>query len=129
MASRTPGCQPVWISALGADHRVWSTCDGSRARSRRSSYVKAVAERSCLACGAGDVALEAADDLFLGFALGGAPGGVGLGAWVAGQAGHGDGPQRGVGLPVAKVHPGTSPAGCGIRDGRINITMRVTGLD
>src|SRR5215470_11030269 len=50
---------------------------------------------------AGDVALQAADDLFLGRALGGPPGRVGLGAWVVGQAGHGDRPQRGVGLPVA----------------------------
>src|SRR5947207_8720861 len=50
---------------------------------------------------AGDVALEAADDLFPGLALGGAPGRVGLGARVVGQAGHGDRPQRGVGLPVA----------------------------
>src|SRR5262249_39788037 len=50
---------------------------------------------------AGDVALEAADDLFLGLPLGGAPRRVGLGPRVAGRAGHGDRPQRGVGLPVA----------------------------
>ncbi|MEE6280930.1 alpha-ketoglutarate-dependent dioxygenase AlkB family protein [Georgenia sunbinii] len=30
---------------------------------------------------------------------------------------------------VPKVFPGTAPAGCGLPAGRINITMRVTGLD
>lgn len=30
---------------------------------------------------------------------------------------------------VTKVHPGTAPADCGLDSGRINITMRVTGLD
>ncbi|GII94248.1 alpha-ketoglutarate-dependent dioxygenase AlkB family protein [Sinosporangium siamense] len=30
---------------------------------------------------------------------------------------------------VTKVHPDTAPAGCGISNGRINITMRMTGLD
>ncbi len=29
---------------------------------------------------------------------------------------------------VTKIHPGTAPAGCGLAQGRINITMRVTGL-
>lgn len=29
---------------------------------------------------------------------------------------------------VQKVYPGTAPLGCGLEDGRINITMRVTGL-
>ncbi len=29
---------------------------------------------------------------------------------------------------VTKVHPGTAPEGCGLNAGRINITMRVTGL-
>jgi alkylated DNA repair protein (DNA oxidative demethylase) len=29
---------------------------------------------------------------------------------------------------VTKVLPGTAPAGCGLESGRINITMRVTGL-
>lgn len=29
---------------------------------------------------------------------------------------------------VTKVHPGTAPEGCGLEQGRINITMRVTGL-
>lgn len=29
---------------------------------------------------------------------------------------------------IPKIHPGTAPAGCGLPDGRINITMRVTGL-
>ncbi len=28
-----------------------------------------------------------------------------------------------------KIHPGTAPAGCGLTEGRINITMRVTGLE
>ncbi len=30
---------------------------------------------------------------------------------------------------VTKVLPGTAPAGCGLESGRINITMRVTGLE
>ncbi|MGB9034459.1 MAG: alpha-ketoglutarate-dependent dioxygenase AlkB [Paeniglutamicibacter sp.] len=30
---------------------------------------------------------------------------------------------------VTKVLPGTAPAGCGLETGRINITMRVTGLE
>jgi alkylated DNA repair protein (DNA oxidative demethylase) len=29
---------------------------------------------------------------------------------------------------VPKVHPGTAPPGCGLAGGRINVTMRVTGL-
>lgn len=29
---------------------------------------------------------------------------------------------------VTKVHPGTAPAGCGLETGRINITLRETGL-
>lgn len=30
---------------------------------------------------------------------------------------------------VTKILPGTAPAGCGLASGRINITMRVTGLE
>lgn len=30
---------------------------------------------------------------------------------------------------IIKTYPGTAPAGCGLETGRINITMRVTGLD
>ena len=30
---------------------------------------------------------------------------------------------------VTKIHPGTAPAGCSLTEGRINITMRVTGLE
>ena len=30
---------------------------------------------------------------------------------------------------VTKVHPGTAPAGCGLESGRINITLRETGLE
>ncbi|MFF1829929.1 alpha-ketoglutarate-dependent dioxygenase AlkB family protein [Paenarthrobacter sp. NPDC058040] len=29
---------------------------------------------------------------------------------------------------IPKVHPGTAPSDCGLSEGRINITMRVTGL-
>ena len=29
---------------------------------------------------------------------------------------------------VAKIYPGTAPEGCGLNDGRVNITIRVTGL-
>ncbi|MEE1619793.1 alpha-ketoglutarate-dependent dioxygenase AlkB family protein [Zafaria sp. Z1313] len=38
------------------------------------------------------------------------------------------GPSRLAYHGVVKVHPGTAPAGCGIGSGRINITMRETGL-
>jgi DNA oxidative demethylase len=38
------------------------------------------------------------------------------------------GPARFAFHGVTKVHPGTAPAGCGLREGRINVTMRVTGL-
>ncbi|GAA1026544.1 MULTISPECIES: alpha-ketoglutarate-dependent dioxygenase AlkB family protein [Amycolatopsis] len=30
---------------------------------------------------------------------------------------------------VTRVHPGTAPEGCGVDSGRINITMRTTGLE
>jgi alkylated DNA repair protein (DNA oxidative demethylase) len=30
---------------------------------------------------------------------------------------------------VTKIHSGTSPAGCGLTEGRINIPMRVTGQE
>lgn len=30
---------------------------------------------------------------------------------------------------IPKVYPGTAPEGCGLETGRINSTMRVTGLD
>ncbi|WP_035833911.1 alpha-ketoglutarate-dependent dioxygenase AlkB family protein [Jonesia quinghaiensis] len=30
---------------------------------------------------------------------------------------------------VQRIHPGTAPDGCGLPQGRINITMRVTGLE
>jgi DNA oxidative demethylase len=39
------------------------------------------------------------------------------------------GPSRLAFHGVTKVHPGTSPPGCGISEGRLNITMRVTGLE
>ena len=44
--------------------------------------------------------LAAVHDFLDGLALGGAPGHIGLGAGVAGHAGHDDLPQRGVGLAV-----------------------------
>src|SRR6266536_2164119 len=50
---------------------------------------------------AGDVALEAAQGLTAGLALGDAPGEVGAGLWVPAQARQRDAVQRGVGLPVA----------------------------
>ena len=39
------------------------------------------------------------------------------------------GPSRLAYHGVTKVHPGTAPAGCGLEEGRINITMRVTGMN
>jgi len=39
------------------------------------------------------------------------------------------GPSRLAYHGVTKLHPGTAPAGCGLEEGRINITMRVTGMD
>jgi len=38
------------------------------------------------------------------------------------------GPSRLAYHGVTKVHAGTAPAGCGVDAGRINITMRTTGL-
>jgi alkylated DNA repair protein (DNA oxidative demethylase) len=38
------------------------------------------------------------------------------------------GPSRLAFHGVTKVHPGSAPDGCGLAEGRINITMRVTGL-
>jgi len=39
------------------------------------------------------------------------------------------GPSRLAYHGVTRVYPGTAPEGCGLSEGRINITMRVTGLD
>jgi DNA oxidative demethylase len=39
------------------------------------------------------------------------------------------GPARFAHHGVTKIRPSTAPADCGLREGRINITMRVTGLD
>jgi DNA oxidative demethylase len=39
------------------------------------------------------------------------------------------GPSRLAYHGVTKVHPGTAPEGCGLAEGRVNITMRVTGLN
>jgi len=52
---------------------------------------------------AGDVALEAADDLGLGLAFGGAALGVGAGALAVAQPADGDHVQRAVGVAVAAV--------------------------
>src|SRR5580693_8072395 len=52
---------------------------------------------------AGDVALEAAHDLALGFAFGGAALDVGAGALAVAQAADGDEVKRSVGLAVAAV--------------------------
>jgi alkylated DNA repair protein (DNA oxidative demethylase) len=38
------------------------------------------------------------------------------------------GPSRLAFHGIQKVYPGTAPEGCGLSTGRINITMRVTGL-
>ena len=32
-------------------------------------------------------------------------------------------------MPLASVQPLTAPEGCGLDTGRINITLRMTGLD
>lgn len=39
------------------------------------------------------------------------------------------GPARFAFHGITRVHPGTAPVGCGIPEGRINITLRETGLD
>ena len=39
------------------------------------------------------------------------------------------GPSRLAYHGVPKVYPGTAPEGCGLDTGRVNITMRVTGID
>ena len=50
---------------------------------------------------AGQVALEAADDLGLGLALGGAPGDIGAGGWIPAQAAQGEQLERAVRVAVA----------------------------
>lgn len=54
--------------------------------------------------------------------------------WTDVRLGSGDlfvfgGPVRFAYHGVTKVHPGTAPEGCGLPSGRINITLRVTGLE
>lgn len=39
------------------------------------------------------------------------------------------GPSRLAYHGIPKMYPGTAPRDCGLASGRINITMRVTGLD
>jgi len=39
------------------------------------------------------------------------------------------GPSRLAYHGVIRIHPGTAPGNCGLPEGRINITMRVTGID
>ncbi|OAV60588.1 alpha-ketoglutarate-dependent dioxygenase AlkB family protein [Enteractinococcus helveticum] len=39
------------------------------------------------------------------------------------------GPSRMAYHGIPKIYPGTAPQGCGLEAGRINITMRVTGLN
>ena len=39
------------------------------------------------------------------------------------------GPSRFAYHGVLKTLPGTAPAGCGVDDGRLNLTMRVTGME
>ena len=66
---------------------------------------------------AGDVALEAADDLGLGLAFGGASFGVGAGLLAAAQAADGDHVQRSIGVAVAAgVEAVTVAAAGGDRD-------------
>jgi hypothetical protein len=65
-----------------------------------------------LAC---DVALQAADDLALGFALTGASGGVGLGAGAVAQATDGDRVQGAVGVAVTAI---VQPVARGASGGR-----------
>src|SRR5215210_3681012 len=62
---------------------------------------------------AGDVALEAADDLGLGLAFGGAALGVGAGAFAAAQAADGDHVQGAVGVAVAAVVEAVAVAAAG----------------
>src|SRR5687768_15978844 len=62
---------------------------------------------------AGDVALEAADDLLLGLALGDAPLGVGACAGAVAQAADGDHVQGAVGVAVAAVVEAVAVAAAG----------------
>src|ERR1700691_2518336 len=66
---------------------------------------------------AGDISFEAADDLFLGQALGGAALDVGTGGGVVAHAGDDDHVEGAVGLPVAAaVEPVASGFAAGGRD-------------
>jgi hypothetical protein len=66
---------------------------------------------------AGDVALDAADDLLTGLALSGAPGGVVAGGLVVAQPHDHDAVQRGVGLAVAAA---VEPVPAGLAGGGLH---------
>src|SRR3954471_21042008 len=76
--------------------------DDRIARSRAGGLRQQVGDEGVVEL-AGDVALEAADDLGLGLAFGGAPRGVSAGAFAVAQATDGDHVQRAVGVAVAAV--------------------------
>ena len=78
---------------------------------------------------AGDVALQAADDFFLGFSFGCAAFGVGAGSRVRAQAGEHDPPQGVVGLAVAAgVEPAADGLARGCRDRGGAAQVRPGGL-
>ena len=92
------------VSSVGADE-AGAAGDRDRVAWRGSVQRREVGEvgLECVVGLAGDVAFEAADDLALGLAFGGAPRGVGAGAWAVAQAADGGHVQAAVGVAVAAV--------------------------
>src|SRR3954454_8240439 len=88
----------------GASDRSGAAGDGDDriALSRALTLWEQVGDE-CVVDLARDVALEAADDLGLGLAFGGAPRGVGARAFAAAQAADRDHVQRAVGVAAAAV--------------------------
>src|SRR3954451_9933897 len=91
-------------TASGASDRPGAAVNGDEGRGcRRASGDVGEVVAEGVEDLAGDVALEAADDLVLGLAFGGAAFGVGLGLEAVAQAADGDHVQGAVGVAVAAV--------------------------
>src|SRR5712691_7396605 len=103
VSSRDPG----WSGVAGGRDRVAGWC--WRWLEAGEIGVERVVEL------AGDVALEAADDLAFGEAFGGAAGGVGAGAGAVAESADGDHVQRLVGAAVAAAVESVAarPSGAG----------------
>src|SRR6266542_5746292 len=109
-AAASPGAGGADRSCAAVDR------DRSLCRHRRRSELGKIGAEGVVEL-AGDVALEAADDLGFGQALGGATVGVGAGASAVAEAADGDQVERAVGLAVAAAaEPVSARASGGGRD-------------